>query len=202
MNYCNETTQQPIILLREHAPSFHVQSIKLFCPDIKIIHYVPNTMIPRLFVSTVPTAGFACHPVVTRLRKHAISQTNTVASSKKIYLYRPVGSWRYVKNHDEVIDGAIKFGFDPVNPSDLSLKDQIGLFSQATDIVSIHGSALTNVLFANDCNVVEFHGSYHDSVFSSLSNLTTNKHAKVRVPDESGNVRLSKEDIRHIFTLR
>lgn len=202
MRYCNEAKLLPTILLRENAPSFHTESIRLFCPKANIIHYVPDTQIPKLFVSTVPTVGFACHPIASQLRKQVIPQQNKNFSSTKLYLYRPVGSWRYVVNHTEVIEKAISYGFQPINPSDFSFLDQIDIFSNATDIVSIHGSALTNILYGNGCNVVEFHGDYHDSVFSSLSNLCTNKHNKVRVADRSGNVELSAKDIDYIFTLR
>ena len=202
MRYCNEARLLPTILLRENAPSFHTESIRLFCPKANIIYYVPDTQIPKLFVSTVPTVGFACHPISSQLRKHVIPQQNKNFSSTKLYLYRPVGSWRYVVNHTEVIEKAISYGFQPINPSDFSFLDQIDIFSNATDIVSIHGSALTNILYGNGCNVVEFHGDYHDSVFSSLSNLCTNKHNKVRVADRSGNVELSAKDIDYIFTLR
>jgi capsular polysaccharide biosynthesis protein len=42
-----------------------------------------------------------------------------------------------------------QYGFESIDPGILSIPDQISIFQNATEIVGIHGGALTNIVFSN-----------------------------------------------------
>lgn len=48
---------------------------------------------------------------------------------------------------EEIKELVTKFGFEVVDSSQLSLEQQISLFSESSDIIGIHGAGLTNVIF-------------------------------------------------------
>jgi len=74
-------------------------------------------------------------------------------------------------------------GFKSVDPSQMSLKDQVSLFSRAEIILGPHGAGLTNIMFANsDAKVLEFRSSEQQGNYSSgncyeqLSNILGIEH--------------------------
>ncbi|WP_289036526.1 glycosyltransferase family 61 protein [uncultured Roseibium sp.] len=80
-------------------------------------------------------------------------------SDRRIFVLRGqnAANGRAFRNQDEVNALAESFSFDLVDPSNLSLKEQIDLFSQASVIAGAHGAALTNILFRRrpPCHIIE-----------------------------------------------
>lgn len=68
---------------------------------------------------------------------------------KYIYLKRSSIRSRHIKNNDEIEVIAQRNKFAIIDADNLSLRDQILLFSQATIIISPHGAGLTNMVFSN-----------------------------------------------------
>jgi capsular polysaccharide biosynthesis protein len=60
-------------------------------------------------------------------------------------------------------------GFDILEPHRLTLAEQIRQFSEASLIVGLHGSGLTNVLFAPQAAVLELFGAYGDGVWFGMT---------------------------------
>lgn len=58
------------------------------------------------------------------------------------------GQRRRAVNEDEVMEVLVPLGFESVEPERLSLRDQVALFAEAEVVLSNHGSAFTNILFA------------------------------------------------------
>ena len=62
------------------------------------------------------------------------------------------------------------FGFSVVDPSKLSIKEQMRCFKNANIIVGVHGGGLTNALFANNLQMlVEIFNSETRSFYSLIS---------------------------------
>lgn len=62
------------------------------------------------------------------------------------------GSGRYnrsVRNEDEVLAALSDRGFERIDPGEMTVADQIRAFAEADVIVSPHGSALANIVFAS-----------------------------------------------------
>ena len=65
----------------------------------------------------------------------------------RVYISRQRAAKRTIVNEPEVIDVLLEFGFQIVCAEDLSLAEQIKMFSAAQHLVSNHGAGLTNMLF-------------------------------------------------------
>jgi hypothetical protein len=69
---------------------------------------------------------------------------------ERIYLSRKKASRKKVLNEEEVERVMLKHGFSIVNNEDFTFLDQVGIYSHARFLVSIHGSGLTNMLFMQE----------------------------------------------------
>lgn len=99
----------------------------------------------------------------------------TPAFSKRIYISRSKVNTRRVLNEDEVVVFLKKFGFECIHNEDLSIDEQIYLFQNATDIISCHGSQLTNIIFCKPgtkvCEIRHVtHSIHYRKAFHDLSN--------------------------------
>ncbi len=80
-----------------------------------------------------------------------------------IYLKRNNNRLRHIKNNDEIELIAKKNKFTVIDADNLSLLEQILLFSQANIIISPHGAGLTNIVFSDykKLTIIEiFPGNY------------------------------------------
>lgn len=67
--------------------------------------------------------------------------------TRKIYISRELASMRKVENEQEVQAWMRQRGFEIVHTENLSFRDQILLFQQTAEVASVHGAALTNLIF-------------------------------------------------------
>jgi hypothetical protein len=65
----------------------------------------------------------------------------------RVYLSRRRAAKRTIVNEAEVVDVLLEFGFQIICAEDLSLAEQVQMFSAARHLVSNHGAGLTNALF-------------------------------------------------------
>lgn len=70
------------------------------------------------------------------------------AGGRRLYLGRSEGLKRRVANESELLSMLTAQGFSVVHPEALGFKEQVALFSSASEIVAPTGAALTNMLFA------------------------------------------------------
>jgi capsular polysaccharide biosynthesis protein len=76
------------------------------------------------------------------------------AERRRLFISRNGLQKRQLVNEAEVVEYLAKFGFETCRPETLSLQEQFELFAQADVVVSKHGSAWTNLLFAPEGTVV------------------------------------------------
>ncbi len=88
---------------------------------------------------------------------HSLSEYFKEGKFRKIFITRSIEAGRTIINQGEVMMVLHDFGFECLDCSELSLKEQIELFSSATHIIGIHGAGLTNILFriGSPLNVLE-----------------------------------------------
>ncbi len=94
---------------------------------------------------------------------------------EKIYLSRSRVNTRRVLNEENVIKFLKRYGFECVHNEDLTLDEQIALFQNASNIISCHGSQLTNIVFCKPgTKVFEIrhisHRIHYRKAFHDLSN--------------------------------
>lgn len=65
----------------------------------------------------------------------------------KIFLSRNPRRLRYITNLEEVTKVCKKHGFNVIDTDNLSLEEQISLFSSASHVIGIHGAGLINMIY-------------------------------------------------------
>lgn len=110
----------------------------------------------------------------------------------RIFISRENSPRRRVENREELMAALKKRGFIKVCPEELSPEEEIDLFYDAETVVAAHGSGLTNLLFAQEANVVEmFQTSYVIPHFYYLCKSLGHRYAywcggeEGRYPDSS-----------------
>ena len=174
--YRDQTGCSPKLLIPEAAPSYLRESLTLlgFGPE----HWVPwaegsdprqvrNLVLPSFRGTTVAQSPAALRWL--RRRFLGAARVEVEKPHRRIYISRPRGGWRCVLNDEEVVEYLRGEGFDILEPQRLTLAEQIRYFSQASLIVSLHGSGLTNVLFAPHAAVLELFGAYGDGVWFGMT---------------------------------
>lgn len=82
---------------------------------------------------------------------------NTKELQRRVFLKRDSKRGRYISNLDELEPILRNYGFDIVDAEEMTLTEQISLFSSAEVIVGPHGAGLTNILYRypNECTLIE-----------------------------------------------
>lgn len=84
------------------------------------------------------------------LRDRLLPHVDTSGPRRRIYVTRgAAANNRAIVNEAAVLDLLGARGFEPVDPGAMSVVDQIRTFATAELIVSAHGAALTNLVFAS-----------------------------------------------------
>jgi capsular polysaccharide biosynthesis protein len=115
---------------------------------------VPHVRADCLVVPSLPSVVKEKNPpwVVEFLRRTlltAVNHDDTTPPARKLYITRTAGSNnRAVVNEPRLTGYLSERGFDIVDPATLSVADQIRTFASAELIVSAHGAALANLVFA------------------------------------------------------
>lgn len=101
-----------------------------------------------LFPSRLAAGGRWFDPLLPAWYRRRLGADMPVARDRKLYLTRAGTARRRVVNEDEVIARFANHGYECVAPETLSVKEQIGLFAQASHIAGPAGAAMTNMIFA------------------------------------------------------
>src|SRR5581483_5762893 len=117
---------------------------------------VPHVQADCLVVPSLPSVVKEKNPpwVVAFLRRTLMPAVGVdpeapPAPTRRIYITRTAGTNnRAVVNEPRLIDYLRERGFEIVDPATLSVADQIRTFASAARIVSPHGAALANLVFA------------------------------------------------------
>lgn len=81
--------------------------------------------------------------------------------ARRILISRRFALERRILNESQIFAKLRPFGFKLVVLEDLSFREQVMLFSNATHIIGVHGAGLTNLLFAINACVFEIHVLQH-----------------------------------------
>lgn len=108
----------------------------------------------RLLISSNinPNSGFRhpghlCAPwAITFLRE--MLHCPAPAPARRLFVIRNEKEGRSVLNWPEVAQVLKRHGFECVNPSDMTLDEQMACFAGAAQIAAVHGAGLTNIVFA------------------------------------------------------
>jgi hypothetical protein len=118
----------------------------------------------------------------------------SIQKHQRIYISRNYDSKiRHILNENELIQELTPLGFRVIIMSQLSLKEQIQLFSSSDIIISPHGANLAFMLFAHpETTVFEFNGEgrrhyshiawSYDMDYFRIKTEMVNEHMRVNIP--------------------
>lgn len=86
------------------------------------------------------------HGSTKYLKNHYLNNNNT-ENNQKIYISRNKSNKRTLLNEAEIIPLLNEYGFKIIYTEELSIEEQIKLFSQTSHLLSIHGAGLSNLVF-------------------------------------------------------
>ena len=105
----------------------------------------------RLWFASLPPSGAEVPEAVSWLRERIFSATATRPSSsarRRLYISRKGAVHGRVVNEDELVSVLESKGFEIIEPEQMSVAEQVQMFSQAEYIVAPHGAGQTNMVFA------------------------------------------------------
>lgn len=108
------------------------------------------------------------------------AEAKKVETSDRIYLSREDANRRRVTNRDELLAELEPRGFKKYVATDLSVEQQVYLFSQSEAVVSPHGAGLANIIFSEDSAVVELFGKKTKPTFFMLSESLDHDYRYIR----------------------
>lgn len=170
--YEKQTGREPSLLIRSDPPAWVREWLSLLgYSDERIIEWdrkfaIADRLIvpvyPRLEVTDPRREYSGSKHLLARpcacewLRKEAArSVSNDSSFSSKVYISRDDAQSRRVLNEEELTRELAKHGFERYVLSELAVKDQVELFTNAETIVAPHGAGLVNMIFATDCDIIE-----------------------------------------------
>jgi capsular polysaccharide biosynthesis protein len=120
---------------------------------------------PKLFFPSYVGRPGTPHPLACQwIRETMLKRVEIPGRRSRIYISRCKANRRRIVNEDEILPILEEFGFETVIAENLSLAEQVSLFSTAEAVVTVHGAGLTNLLFVpRGCKVLEIMERTHMS---------------------------------------
>lgn len=150
----NKIQQYPILLPSELRNSkFILETLEILEIPYKLFerekkYLIKNLVLPSRTAEVGNYNKNFIHDISNQLVKSRLGNPRN-ENIKKIWLSRENESRRRIKNETEVKDFLLSKGYKCVYPDKLKLSEQIDLFKNVERVVSIHGAALTNIMFMN-----------------------------------------------------
>ena len=133
--------------------------------------------------------------IIEYLRNSFKSKTNNKKFPKKIYIDRRDATsnhrhLRKILNENEVKNFLLKKGYSIIALSELSFDDQVNLFSNASNIIGLHGAGFANLVFCEPgTKVLELKSKNAGFMYANLAKKVSLQYndISVRSIDDSNN---------------
>lgn len=160
----------------------------------------PNVIIPNSSIKGESrTENFAFDKYAIDFLKHRLSSLLTTGKTdtpKRIFLSRKNCNKRQC-NEEELLPILKNYGFKVVYTEDLSVADQIQLFSNAEHIIGSSGAAFTNLIFCDEGTIATlfFTVKINATCFSSLGSVQDVKTFHMAASEGGNDIHVGKFSI-------
>ena len=162
----------PTVIIKSNPPSWMIESLRLVGCDIdRCVQWdvdeaqVDRLIIPihrnhlisppdKLYKNDFNPSPADYHWLRNRMLSR-FSNENTASYSSRIYISRRDARERRVANEANIMEVLAPLGFVSYTPGQMTVLEQVKLFSQADIIVAPHGAGLVNMIYSDDVSVVE-----------------------------------------------
>ncbi len=144
-----------VIITPPSQPKYVTETLsKLNCPiliiDDKIVEPA-EVIIPDRIKGTTPEDFAKTIQLLT-------NRTSNLPPDKKLLLMRGNRPRGNTDIESRLLETLLPLGFEAVDPGEMKIDDQANLFTRASQIVSLHGGGLTNLIFCQkETTVFEVH---------------------------------------------
>jgi len=187
--YYKETGERPTLLIPSALPSWAQESLDMVTKGEYEIKQVQQKTynVNRLVLPTYPEPSpEACLWMRKRVRNQSIESE----FSRRIYISRRKANRRRVTNESAVVSMLAEYGFDSVVLEDLSIPEQIGLFSQAECIVGPHGAGFANMIYGEDPTIIEIFGDQKKTTFYRLAKILNHDYSSIQFDSIRKDIRI------------
>ena len=179
--YGAETGRYPTLLLPPDPPGWVTESLSMVDYAGDVARFGEGVAaVGTLVVPTFPDPTPAeCEWLRDRMRASASTGESEgtggndgagdTGGGERVYVARGDATVRRVANRDELQGVLDRYDIDTYLPGELSVREQVALFSRADLVVGPHGAGLTNVVFGEDLAVVELFGDKQIATFDRLA---------------------------------
>lgn len=196
----------PTIMIRPDPPEWMRTSLKLIGYWDRVTEWDGRTTrINQLIVPTIPReetlSGDRVYSpfLVKNMRNRILASVDLNSQtgfSRHVYISREDTNTRRVTNKKELFS-ALPGSFESYCLSELSLIDQIRLFSTAETVVAPHGAGLVNILWGSDIDVVELYGVVGNSSFFQLAQNLGHNYTCVHCESDGRDLIVDPDALRH-----
>jgi capsular polysaccharide biosynthesis protein len=164
VEYERRTGTRPSIIVPPDITAFQEESLRLLGYDED--DWLPwNTFRATVDTLVIPSVrreyddGLASPASIEWLRgemlSSAIPSDSTKTDGTLLYVSREDAGRRRVRNEEEILEMLNSYGFERVLPGELSEEQAVQTFNQAEIIAGPHGAGLTNMIYSEDCAIIE-----------------------------------------------
>ncbi len=200
--YQTETGNEPTIVVPENPSSWMLESLELLGIDDNRIHPLDtHCTVDRLVVPTHPGPTPAeCKWLRDQMRA-AIDRPETTEEStgNRIYISRQNATRRRVKNEAEVVDVLRSHGFEQYVLEELSVFEQIDLFTNADTVVAPHGAGLANIVYSDSTTIIELFGDTKKTTFYRLAQLLDHDYHYFHNPSHNSDLIVDINKLKNIL---
>lgn len=192
-----ETENSVTILLPPKSPPWMEETLNILgWPDQKIEHSTHTVYrAERLVVPSYPPVH---NSELQWLRDRLLPQVDKIEtnSGPNIFISRSNAIERRIVNEREVVDLLRDNGFTKQYLEDNSVARNIALFNDAEIVVGAHGAGLTDIVFCDDCKVVELFGSKVKWHYERLSKELGLNYEYIQCESESTDLKVDINALR------
>lgn len=166
--YADHHGEYPDLLIPSDRPSWMDETIGRINYSGRVVSWDGDIAhIDKLVVPSFPD------PTVEECRwlRDRMRRSGSFDRENRIFISRSDASVRQIANMEEITPILERFGFTQYILSELSVSEQIELFSNAEIVVGPHGAGLTNVIYSSGIDVVELFGDKQIASYARLSTL-------------------------------
>jgi capsular polysaccharide biosynthesis protein len=160
-----KTGAEVTVLVPPESPPFVEETLDLLdWPESKIayatdqMYRVDNLIVPSFPERTSSDFDWLQREMLDAVTTGAEASTDGNYERHNVYVSRANAVERRVLNEDDVMAVLSEYGFERYCLEDRSLVENVRLFNQADVVVGAHGAGLTDIIFAEDCTLLELFG--------------------------------------------
>jgi hypothetical protein len=148
------------VLVPADAPPFVAETLRLLeWPQSKIAYATePVYLVRNLVVPSYPERHASDFEWIRQEILEAVLTESEPGGGGNVYVSRANAIERRILNEDEVMDVLSNYGFERYCLEARSLTENVRLFNRADIVVGPHGAGLTDIIFTEDCTLLELFG--------------------------------------------